>query len=304
MSSKFDLRNLSRFEWILIASVGVWAVWFQVHLPSRLPSDEDYRRLAVELKAEIKAGDVVLLEPWWTEKARLFLSSFAVVTGYWGSDRDDLVQFSRIWKVEQPNLPGNPTKAFDSAFLPERVQQGPPRKLGALELTLFLNGRHRPFFFSASKSLSDRFHTAYIEAGEKGGRHRIPIAVATEWHEIAYAPHRCIFLRPPGGKARAVVEFPEVPPGSTWRLEAGYVWNRGSIVVSPSGFPLTPVELGADDAVTGETLMRLNLPVGVQGNQHAERVPPRLSSKGINLWIKSENPESRETCVDFWVEAR
>src|SRR5215472_13677929 len=118
-SRRFALRNpelaastfrsplgLLRFvELAVLVGAGAAALVFQLRLPQRLPAEQDYRDVAATLERERSEGDVVLLYPWWSERARLFVPPALPVVGYLGSDTDPLRSFARIWLLAQPRLP-------------------------------------------------------------------------------------------------------------------------------------------------------------------------------------------------------
>jgi hypothetical protein len=247
---------------------------------------------------------VMLLFPWWTERARLFLPDSLPVVGYLGSDADPLTAYSRVWVLSQPDLPGNDTAGFERAFLPKRSLLGAPRDLGHLRLTLYRNGRHRPLLFSATDAVASA--QVYVE-GPGGARepcafdgtaHRCPgnLHVAVEWHEILFQPRHCLWLAPPGGNRRLVVEFPQVPAGALWALEGGIIWEH-AFSRAPQ---YTAAHFGMEDAATGRPLTEIVLPPGLEGVQRAELAPPSNSAATVRLWSQSERADSRDVCVDFY----
>ncbi len=286
-------------ELVGLCAAGLFALGFHVTLPGRLTSDEDYRRVAEVLAAEAEPGDVVLLYPWWTDRARLFLPDGLPIVGYFGSDGDDLVRHPRVWVLAQPKLPKSDWNAFERAFGPNRTVLKGTRRFGNLALTLYRNGRHRPVLFWASDALAGA--RAYLESPNgradcaSGPIHRCPngVRVASEWHEVRFQPRRCVYLKPPGGPARTVVEFPSVPAGSKLVLEAGIIWEWAAHRDSS----LTPTHVGVDDA-TGRTLLRLTLPVGVEQLFRAETA--EAPQGPLRLWVQSHNADRREICADLY----
>ncbi len=290
----------------LIASVAVAALLFQLTLPSRPPTDEQYRSVAAVLQREARAGDVLLLYPWWTERGRLFAPASVPVVGYLGSERDPLTRFSRIWVLAQPNLPRSDLRAFHREFLPARARWGEPRIFGNLQLELYRNEQYRPTIFSAvSASASARVYIdspagGRVECPFDGSAHRCPgperLHVAPEWHESFFQPRFCLWMPPPGGARRLVAEFPNLPNGDRWVLEAGIVWES-----APRTDPgLTTTHVGVEDTATGRELLALAIPPSIEGVNYAERpglgLPPAL---GARLWIQSDNPALRDTCVEL-----
>ena len=281
---------------------------FQLRLPGRLPSEADERAVADLLRAEARPGDAVLLFPWWTERARLYLPSELPVYGYLGSDQDDLSAHPRIWVLGQPELPRADESGFRSAFLPQRTSVGAPRRAGNLELTLYENGRHRPRRFVASEAYAKA--RVYLESPEgtrrdctfDGRVHRCPgpphLYVAPEWHEILYQPRRCLWMHPPGGKERLVAEFDGVPGGTELRLEGGIIFEY-AFRHEPQ---LSTTHYGVEDAATGEALLNISHPAGLEGVQKASRALPAGAPRTVRVWVQADNADSRQVCLDVFAE--
>lgn len=298
---------LARLPWLelgLLIGVGLFALVFQVRLPGRQVTERDYQQLTEILRAEAQPGDVVLLFPWWTERARLYVPDGLRVVGYQGSDSADLLRHPRVWVIAQPEVPGASMGAFQKAFAPGREQLAPPRSFGNLQLWLYANGRHRPLLFSATEALSSA--RVYLESpsGERvncafdGRAHRCPgrgnVRVSAEWHEVQFEARRCLWMQPPGGPARLVVEFPAGVASDALSLEAGLIWDRGYF----GHASLTPVRIGVDDGAQGRPLMEIVLPPGREGLQRAKAEQVAVSP--VRLWTQADNAELREVCVDLF----
>ena len=271
-------RSLNLAALALLLAVALGALAFQLRLPGRFPAEDDYLAAARILRAEGQRGDALLLHPWWTERARLFMPPDLDVIGYLGSGGDSLWRASRIWVLSQPDLPRSGTRAFQEAFLPGRERLGEERKLGKLRLSLYRNGRHRPLLFSAAESYREA--SVYLErqglrsdCSFDGRVHRCPgpphLYVAPEWHELAFVPRRCLWMHPPGGDGRLVMELPALPEGARFLLEGGLFWEHAG----RKGPQLTPVHIGVDDAASGKTLVDLAIPPGLVGMQSAHWTP-------------------------------
>jgi hypothetical protein len=298
-------RALPLLELGGLVLVALACLVFQLRLPGRFPSEGDYRTVADWLRAEARPGDAVLLFPWWTEKARLYLPAQVPVHGYLGSDRSDLGEHPRIWVLAQPELPRADASGFRDAFLPGRTAVGGPRRAGPLELTLYENGRYRPRRFVASEAQARA--RVYLESPEgtrldcpfDGRVHRCPgpphLYVAPEWHEIHYEPRRCLWMHAPGGPRRLVAEFDDVPADTEWRLEAGIV----SEFASHHAPQLSITHLGVEDVASRESLLTLSLPPGREGVQRAARAIPPGRSRTVKVWVQADNAESRQVCLEF-----
>lgn len=296
-----DQRRVWRWaELATLLAVALWALVFQLRLPGRLPTEADHRAAAAHLGAHARPGDVVVLWPWWTERARLFLPEGLTVHGYQGVEQDDFTAAPRIWVLAQPSLPRAGVTAFEDAFLPGRLRSGEAVRFGPLELTLYENRRHRPVLFSAADALQRA--TVYVEgpAGRlpcrfDGRAHRCPggATAATEWHEVRFEPRRCVFVPPPAG-ARLVAEFADVPAAAALVLEAGFTWDRGF----HHGPQLTPAFVRVETGAGGPPLLDVAVPVGQEGLQRGEvtGTAPGL----LRLSVEARNPELRDLCVDLF----
>lgn len=295
------LRLLPALELGALVLVALWALLFQLRLPGRLPEAPDYQRLRDHLAQHVREGDVLLLHPWWTERARLFAPPTLPVVGYLGSDRDPLIRHPRIWVLSQPGLPGADRAAFEEAFLPSRTAEGEALRFGTLTLQAFKNGRHRPVAFALSDALSGA--EVYVEGADGArtpcralpGGFRCPnnLRVAVEWHELKAEPRRCVWAPPPGGNRRLVISLPPLPAAQGWSLEAGYTWDRGF----HHGPNLTPTSVRVETP-DGRAPIDLTLPVGLEGVQRAEA--DALGGGPLRLTVSSANAELRDVCLDLF----
>lgn len=283
------------------------ALVFQLRLPGRFATDDDYRQVAARLEAEARPQDAVLLFPWWTERARLFLPEGLPVVGYLHSEEDPLENHPRIWLLAEPDLPRAKRSHFDEAFLPGRRALGPPVRLGHLELTLFENGRYRPRSFSAVEHFREALvyldspGRAPLECPFDGRSFTCPggagIHVAPEWHDLFYVPRLCLFMKVPGGATRLVVEFPDVALAPKLVLEGGVIWE-----LAPSRGPtVTTAHVGLERASDGRNVLELAIPPGLEGMQRAEADFPAGApgERRFRVWVQSDHAEARQLCVDL-----
>lgn len=291
---------------MLIVAFALWATVFQLRLPSRLPTDADYQAVQDVLSREAQPGDVVLLYPWWTERARLFVPESVPVVGHLNSDAQPLLRHPRIWVLAQPNLPESDLEEFEKTFGPERTRMGETRTFGNLELTLYRNGRYHPATFSAVDELANA--QVYLEDPNgnripcpiRGDRFQCPGAphlyVRAEWREVFYQPRHCLWMHPPGGARKLVVEFPSANLGTRGELEAGYIWDT----FARNGPSNTTTTVRVEDGSTGQVLANLSLPPGTEGLQRAS-----VSGSGegrslpLRLTVQSQGNDARWMCVDF-----
>ena len=288
----------------MLLAVASGALAFQLDLPTTHVAETDYQAVAGVLQNEAKEGDVVLLFPWWTERARLFLPTGLPVVGYLGSERDDLVDAPRVWVLAEPRLPLAGRGAFDEAFSPGRTPLGPERRFGNLSLTPYLNGRYRPSAFSGSSVLSRA--EVYLEEPNgarrpctwNGQRHECPNGnvIGLEWHEVRFRPLKCLRFNAPGGQTRLVLEVPHVPAADAVVLEAGYTGERGA---HPRSI-VTDSQLALEIDGAAQTLF---LPAGVERLHRLERGAVAEGAR-LRLWLQSDNAHEREVCVMLEAFAR
>lgn len=284
----------ARAEGVVVAVVALVALAFQLWLPTTHVPESDYTAVAQVLATERQPGDVVLLAPWWTERARIYVPEGLPVVGYQGSDGDALERHARIWVLAQPSQPRAGLSAFESAFLPSRTELGAERRFGKLSLRLFQNGRHRPVVFDGTSALSQA--QVYLETADgnrqpcapAGAGFRCPNgkSVGAELREVHFAPFPCVRVEAPGGATRVVVEF-TTPAAETSTLQAGYIWEYGSCRdCTPSTVWLEvngqaqSMELAAGD----ETMHRLEGPALPAGAR-------------VRMAMMSQNPNSRVVCL-------
>ena len=296
--------GVGRFELLLICVSALGAIGFWATLKSRLPSDADYRNAAVFLEREARPGDALVLVPWWTDRARLFLPKHLPIEGYLHQETNDFVTHPRLWVLVQPRLPHDGIAQFERAFLPDRILEAPAVRFGTLELRRYRNGRARSVRFSAVDAIAqahvylERPQGARLECPFDGVSHRCPgggdLHVAAEWHELFYAPRRCLWMKPPGGDARLVVEFANVPAGVQMTLEGGIVWEH-----APRKAGLTPLHVGVDEGAAQAPLASLRIEPGDEGMREATWTPASNLPRTLRLWTQSDKANDRESCVEL-----
>ena len=279
-------------------AVALLGLGFQLWLPRVLPSPADDRAVGEVLGREARPGDVVILQPWWTERARLFLPPGLAVVGYFGDEGDALDEHPRVWVLSQPRLPFSRESDFWRAFLPGRTRLAAERRLGPYRLDLYGNGRARPVRFSAAEALGaasaavDLPGQPPVACVHEGAGFRCPggVRVEASLHEVLYQPSRCLFIVPPGGPGSVEVTLPGVPPADRLRFEAAIVWEH-AWKHRPE---LTPLNAQLSDATTGAPLASLVVPPGTEGfvGTDVPGGPDRL-----RLRVQSDNAHERETCI-------
>jgi hypothetical protein len=286
-------------EGTVALAVALFALAFQLWLPSTHVAEADYQAVAQVLAREAQPGDVVLLHPWWTERARIYVPDGLPVVGHLFSDADDLVQHPRIWVLDQPRLPRSDQSGFARKFLPSRAPVGEARDFGNLRLTLYANGRYRPLAFSAKVLLPQL--SVYLEELDgarqpcpwTGTAHRCPNGkvVTAEWHEVHFEPRPCLRFDPPGGPTKLVVELPPVPAADEVVLHTGLTWERAAYKDG-----VTDVEVGLE--VNGR-VTPLTVPKGVEARWTVQQQGVPEGAK-VRAWVQAQNAHARELCLEVY----
>jgi hypothetical protein len=314
--------SLGRLELVALIAAALYALWFQVRAPARTVDDGDYQQVGEVLAHEAKAGDAVLLYPWWTERARLFVPAWLTTVGYLDEAKDELIDHPRIWVLAQPDQPRADLDGFLKEIAPGRTAVGEARRFGKLWLRLYSNDRFRPAIFRATDEdnlLTGEAHrsptvdysygnaSAYIEQGGQrsdcqlsGGPpsvFRCPngTTIASEWHELFYAPQRCLMMHPPGGAGRTVLDISAVPSAPLLRLSAGIIWEHAWKHESK----YTPVHLVVEEAGAAQPLAALTIVPGEEGLRSVDVPLTGTEPHHLRLSTQSDNPEERDVCVQL-----
>ena len=145
--------RLAVVQLLLLVGAAAWGAAFQVRLSGVQVPDADLESAAQVLAREAQPGDVVLLYPWWTERARLFVPAGLPVVGHIHSDDEPLEDHPRVWLLATPELPRADLPGFERRHMTDRVRLGEPRQLGKVSLSLWKNGLYRAPRFSAAAEL-------------------------------------------------------------------------------------------------------------------------------------------------------
>jgi len=280
---------------LALVIVALLGLGFQLQLPRAFPTDADYRAVAGALAAARAPGDVVLLHPWWTERARLFVPPEIPVVGYLGDTRDDLLAHPRIWVLANERLPRTPDADFRRNFLPDRTPAGPSQQFGPLTLTPYRNGRARRVILSAVDAL-DRLEVSVEGPGgapaqpcqHNGARVQCPFdaTVNVAWHEVLYQPVRCLFVIPPGGGRTLSLRLPDAPAADGLLLEAGIIWEHAWL----PGRADVQLQL---ESPAGN--LHLRIPGGHEGLFRGET--PSVAAGPWTLRVTTANTQDRLVCI-------
>ena len=125
----------------------------------------------------------------------------------------------------------------------------------------------------------------WIGAGFRCATNKV---VSAEWHEVHFAPYRCLKMEPPGGASRLVVELTASASESSQVL-AGYIWEYGA----HHGPGITPSTVTLE--VDGQP-RSLELPVRDE-LMHRLDGPALPEGARVRLMISAQNPTDRVACV-------
>ena len=90
---------------VALLVLGAGSLAFDLTLPLRLPSDQDWAEAAGALRAAARSGDAVQIWPAWAERARLFVDAMPVLAEEDLANLDDPA-VRRLWVLSLPRTPG------------------------------------------------------------------------------------------------------------------------------------------------------------------------------------------------------
>jgi hypothetical protein len=196
---------------VALVALGAGSLAFDLTLPLRLPSDQDWAEAAGALRTLARPGDAVQIWPVWAERARLFVDAAPVLA------EEDLEHFDdpavrRLWLLSLPRTPffRDPGPALRA----RGATAGGERRFGALSL--------RPWDLHAPELAAD-------------------LTKASEEHEVDYVARRCLRVAI-GGRFAARGEA-----GTTLHLRAGVIGERAY----DANRPPIEVRAFADGALLG-----------------------------------------------------
>ena len=298
--------RLALVQLLLLVGAAAWGAAFQAGLARSHVPDSDYEAVAAVLARESQPGDVVLLYPWWTERARLFAPAGLPVVGHIHSDEEPLTDAPRVWLLAEPELPRADLPGFLRAHMKERTRLGEERRFGHLSLSRWSNGLYRPARFSAADSLGTA--QAWVESpgGTRaactwdGRAFRCPNALfaSVGWHEVDQVPRRCLFVRPGAAGAKLVLEWSEVPAsaGDTLELEGGVTWELAARSGPEYGDVTAQAELPGGAPVT------LAIPEGVERFFRASGAAPAAPAP-LRLSVSAPGGQDRDSCLGLFIRA-
>ncbi len=282
----------------VVALLGASGLSFYARLPSRLPSDIDWRAAAALVERDAKPGDAVALAPMWAERARQLLPAWIPVMALprYGSD-EDLVGVRRIWLLSLVDAPGF-SFGIETDLAARAANLDGPQRLGAIEVMRYdLRSPLLPLAW-----LPDRIAGAEVSVGD---RPCLPDArevfhcpaqswvhVSREVREIDYLPRPCLWAHPnPDPDAPLTIEFPDVPMG---RLLYGHTGIVGDAALDGNAPVLLEVK------VDGETVGLIQEPPRSPGWHRFQIDTSRDAGRTstVSFTVSSADTERRWFCFE------
>ncbi|MGI5863089.1 MAG: hypothetical protein ACOX6T_13650 [Myxococcales bacterium] len=292
---------LLRAQAVLVVGAALLSILFYLRLPSSLPSEADYQRLAESLASQAAPGDAVLLDPHWAERARLFVKGIPILNFGRNPTREDLASLRRLFVLSAPELPrSDRAETFERLESMKFRRTGEPTEFGNLSLTLFENSAVEvPSFDFTSEVAKARVFVRRPDGSEElcpraGDRHPCKRAgwmnVGAEIKEIAFKPYRCIWAHPAGHEP-LVIEYSDVPLGKELRVLAGIV---GQIAFRTERYQ--PVTLAVK--VDGELLTSVVVPPGEPGERRSTVGTGRFAGgrHRVSFEVSTPDPAMRHFC--------
>jgi hypothetical protein len=249
---------------VALIALGAGSLAFDLTLPLRLPSDQDWAEAAGALRAQVKPGDAVEIWPAWAERARLFVDAAPVLT------EEDLTSFDdpavrRLWMLSLPRTPffHDPSKELQARGA---TPSQPGQRFGALSL--------RPWDLHAPELAADLTH-------------------ASEEHEVDYVARRCVQV-PIGGRFTA-----RGPAGAVLHLRAGVIGERAYDANRP---PIL-VQAFADGALLGRLEVPRTVRDSTGWRRLDVPVPAGPAEREFAFAVSSPDA-GRPFCLQAWTTRR
>ncbi|HEY6909271.1 MAG TPA: hypothetical protein VI356_07875 [Myxococcales bacterium] len=245
-------------------ALGAGSLAFDLTLPFRLPSSQDWAEAAGALRAAARPGDAVQIWPSWAERARVFVDAMPVLA------EEDLRAYDdpavrRLWMLSLPRTP-----FFRDAAEALRARGATPaggeRRFGALSL--------RPWDLHAPELAADLTH-------------------ASEEHEVDYVARRCLPV-PIGGRFAA-----RGAAGAALHLRAGVIGERAY----DANRPEIEVRAFADGALLGTLPVPRTVRDGT-GWRRLDVAVPEGSTEREFLFTVSSPDVARPFCLQAWTTRR
>lgn len=253
-----------RAAFAALLALGAGSLAFDLTLPWRLPSDQDWAEAAGALRAQARPGDAVQIWPAWAERARLFVDAAPVLAEEdLGSFDDPAVR--RLWILSLPRTPffHDPSQQLQArGATPVQVEQ----RFGALSL--------RPWDLHAPEVAADLTH-------------------ASEEHEVDYVARRCVQV-PIGSRFTARGQA-----GAALHLRAGVIGERAY----DANRPAIAVEAFAGGASLGRLEVPRTTRDGTGWRRLDAPVPAGPAEREF-VFAVSSSDAARPFCLQAWTTWR
>ncbi len=249
-----------RALFVALIFAGAGSLAFDLTLPLRLPSDQDWAEAAGALRTLAQPGDAVQIWPAWAERARLFVDA-AEVLAEEDLQHADFVGVGRLWILSLPRTPFY--SAPDAALLARgAAPAGEVQRFGALVL--------RPWDLRPPPLAAD-------------------LTSAREEHEVDYVARRCV--RVPVGSSFAA----HGAAGAMLHLRAGVIGERAYDVNGAE----VAVRVSADGAALGELDVPRTARDGTGWRRLDVALPPGGAEREFVFTVASRDP-GRPLCLAAW----
>ena len=249
-----------RAAFVALAALGAGSLAFDLTLPARLPSDQDWAEAAGALRAAAGAGDAVQIWPAWAERARLFVDAMPVLAEEDLAGLDDPA-VRRLWVLSLPRTPffHDPARALQArGATPARDEQ----RFGALSL--------RAWDLHAPELAAD-------------------LTKAAEEHEVDYVARRCLPVAI-GGRFVARGEA-----GTTLHLRAGVIGERAY----DANRPTIELRAFADGALLGTLEVPRTTRDGTGWRRLDVAIPRGAAARDFAFAVSSPDA-GRPFCLQAW----
>lgn len=290
----------ARIFLVSAAVVGAVSLLVQAGLPSRLPSDLDWRAAATLLERDARPGDVAVISPAWAERARAELPARLPVLSLERYAAEPLLGVRRAWLVGLSSAP-RARNRIAREIAARASTDGGSLQLGGLTVTrydLAVPARALAYLPDQLPSAEVLLGSGRCGPGGSSAPLLCPgpgqLRVAREVREVAGAPHTCI-TAPPGSAETGpmTLTFPAVPMGLALRGGAGVT---GRI---PSG-ARAPIRVAVQ--VDGVEVAAVELPPGAPVWVPFETRTSAASGEArpVTVVLSTAERAGRTVCFEGW----
>lgn len=295
-------RGLAFLAAAAIALTGIASTIFWARLPSRLPTDDDYKRANALLASQKEDGDVAVIAPAWADRGRQFITAMPVYAGY-DLLRDEYPGSHRQWLVAVADVPRFSLAETRATLLSRGKSAAAGQKIGELWV--------EPFAIVGPKvaySFMDHIPDAEVRLGgptsepcqrQPNGAHQCARGgwnkVQAGWYEVQEKPAHCVWAHPVGEQPVEIVfhDVP-VPPGSKI---AGWAAFVAQAAATKDG-AVVHLDVEVDGQQAGQT----EFPNEFGKLPFEKPLPGGTPTSTVTLRVTSPNAGMRHFCFDAWVQ--